>query len=140
MAAPQAAVTVLIVDDNESVREMVGDILKGRGYRIVFAEDPVQGMVLAKRELPRLAVFDFQMPGGDGGSLYENFRNTPEGSEIPVLFISGSIAMDDARMQAILGRDRRTRFLRKPFAVADLLELVDALLPAKPSKRGARRP
>jgi len=115
--------TVLVVDDDEFIREMEVWILSQLGYHVLQAEDPAQAMRLAAAT-PKihLLLTDFLMPGANGLQLAAQFRAVHP--HTPVLMVSGSLPLINARADhpdhfAVLG---------KPFTRDDLARQVRASL------------
>jgi signal transduction histidine kinase/CheY-like chemotaxis protein len=112
--------SVLVVEDEPVVRELVVKMLKASGYAVVAAAAPAEALLLVAAE-PRFDVVltDMTMPGMTGTELAAAlWRDRPE---LPVVFMSGYM---DA---ASIGPDVRW-FLQKPFALADLEEAVRAAI------------
>ena len=115
--------TVLVVDDDEFIREMEVRILNQLGYNVLEAEDAAQAMRLALvTPNIHLLLTDFLMPGADGLQLAAQFQAVHP--HIPVLMVSGSLPLINART------DRPDHFalLGKPFTRDDLTSKVRALL------------
>jgi len=107
--------TVLVVDDDEFIREMEVRILNQLGYNVLQAEDPAQAMRLAVATPNiHLLLTDFLMPGADGLQLAAQFRTVHP--HTPVLMVSGSLPLINARA------DHPDHFalLEKPFTRDDL--------------------
>jgi two-component system, chemotaxis family, chemotaxis protein CheY len=117
--------TVLVVDDSNSVRQMVQFALKSRGYGIVPAVDGVEALEALERGRFDLIVLDINMPRLDGLSLLKILRERTEWQAVPVLVLTTE-GQDADRDQALaLGA---TGYMRKPFKPTELLERVGALL------------
>jgi len=108
---------VLIIDDDDAIRDMLALYLRGKGYRISKAADGESGLAQSRRERPDLILCDLRMPGQDGLTvLAEVSANFPE---LPVLIISGTAEMGDAIQALRLGA---WDYITKPimdFAVLD---------------------
>jgi len=126
MADPEK---ILVIDDNREHVEFIRTALLSKGFLVVSAVDAVQGVMYARQERPALAICDFEMPGGDGATIYDSLRKLPETAAVPVLFVSGSVPA--SALSAILKRDKRTGFLGKPLRLKALLEAVELLLAGK---------
>jgi CheY-like chemotaxis protein len=116
--------TVLLVDDEDMLREALRDILEYFGFKVLDAEDGAQGLVLFQRHAKeiRLVILDLTMPGMGGEEVLERLRSQPgEVGRIPVLLSSGFTGVNVA---AILGADRFTGFLQKPYTIQQLAAKV----------------
>jgi len=128
---PPAVVTagagelILLVEDQEMVRELVREALEGHGYRVIAAADPHEAMriLLEEGAEPRLLLTDVVMPGMNGPQLFE--RLVGHGRDIKVLFMSG-YAGDVAVARGVT--EDAVTILQKPFTVADLLAAVQGVL------------
>ena len=117
--------TVLLVEDEDGVRDLTQRVLERQGYVVHVARDGVEALALYEdhRDAIDVLVTDVVMPRLGGSELVIKVRTTRP--ELPVLFMSGY-----ARNAAIRGApgDRRTRFLQKPFTVPAFQQAVAELL------------
>jgi len=114
---------ILLVDDEETLREMVVSILRRAGFCNVFTAGSCReaGKVFA-RETPHLILLDVMLPDGDGFSLFKRLR---EHSEVPVIFLSARDE-DESRLRGLgLGADD---YITKPFLPEELILRVKAVL------------
>ena len=81
--------TVLVVDDESVVREVVVKYLRREGYRTLEAGDGDVAVALVEHEHPDLVVLDLAMPGGGGPAVLDRLRMMQGGREVPVLVYSG---------------------------------------------------
>ena len=118
--------TLLLVDDERSVRGLVRKLLERRGYRVLEAVDPRSALALARSERGPidLLLTDVVMPGGSGTDLAREFRRERPG--VPVLFMSGHATRD---LREALEKDGG-HMLSKPFSSARLLASVRRCLDA----------
>lgn len=117
--------TVLIVDDEFGVAEVLQSILEDEGYRVVTAINGKQGLTRLAEVAPDLAMIDFMMPIMDGAKMVAAIRQDATFAATPVIMMS---SLDEASV-----RDSCTTysaFLRKPFRSARVVELVAQLLAA----------
>ena len=109
--------TILIVDDDETVRYALAALLRTEQYYLAFAEDGEQALQLAKDLKPDIILLDIMLPGLDGFEVCKRLRENPELSKAPVVMIT---ALDDhpSRMRGFeVGADD---FISKPFDWAEL--------------------
>jgi CheY-like chemotaxis protein len=81
--------TILVIEDDEVARELMRMALDMRGYKVVTAEDGLQGYDAAVRARPDLIITDIKMPAADGVHLVRRVRDTPELKETPILVTTG---------------------------------------------------
>ena len=118
---PDAA-TILVCDDDPSLRELVRAVL-GPGYRFVEAADGVEALQLARELRPDLIVLDVMLPGLSGIEVLEALRTEDELRSMRVVVIT---AWSHAEMEVqVAGADR---FVSKPFDPDDLSRAVEELL------------
>ncbi|NNF27830.1 MAG: response regulator, partial [Gemmatimonadetes bacterium] len=128
-----AAGTVLIVEDDASVRKVIRRALASAGYEVIVTADGEQALEAFNRhpEAVDLVVSDLIMPNMDGASLHRALQSR-EGPDVPFLFISG-YGDRDPRVEELL--ERGVPILHKPWSMAALCEAVqDALLVSSVSK------
>ncbi len=114
--------SVLVVDDEAHIRELLRQELEAAGYVVREAADGMEAIRMAKSEPPDLVLLDIMMPGMNGFEVAAVLRSAPETSAIPIIILS--IIEDKARGRAV-GVDR---YLTKPVDVDNLLGEIDNLL------------
>jgi CheY-like chemotaxis protein len=115
--------TVLLVEDEESVRQLVRETLQSRGYTVIDAADGEQALAIAaKQNAIQLMITDVVMPGINGQDLAKEILKTHPTTK--VLFLSG-YAEDTIRQQAL---PPGTAFLQKPFTLQTLLRKTREVL------------
>jgi len=112
---PQAAPTVLIVDDNEGLIQLLEHYLTEQNLRVVVAGDGSAGLQLARQALPAAIILDVMMPGVDGWELLQRLRVDPATAAIPVIVCS---FIHDPELARSLGA---TLFLPKPVRRNEIL-------------------
>ena len=121
-AANNARATILVGDDDPSLRELIRAVL-GPGYRFVEAADGREVLVVARDIRPDLIVLDVMLPGLSGIEVLDELRADSELSDTPVVVIT---AWSHAEVEAwTAGADR---FVSKPFDPDDLSTAVEELL------------
>ena len=121
---------VLVVDDDESSREISKRVLSKRGYNVFTAENGKAGINLARELLPDIIVLDILMPGMDGWQVLEILREIPETADIPIIMQS---MLSERELGLSLGADE---YLTKPVDKSDLPNAVRKLLPALKLDKG----
>jgi signal transduction histidine kinase/ActR/RegA family two-component response regulator/predicted secreted protein len=124
--APVSARLVLIVDDEEPVREAVSDVLGEEGIETIQAGDGRSGLELYQAHMPEigLVILDLSMPGMSGQETLQELRQL--NSAVPVLLSSGYSREDVVRSFEAEGV---ASFLQKPYSIADLIQKVQELMP-----------
>ena len=113
--------TVLVVEDDAAIRELLTEVLNDAGYDVLAADHGRAALRLAQQHAPDVAVVDHVLPDMSGLDVLERLRVHPASRYIPVMLISG-------RAQQVAARAHRAdRLLAKPFDIDILLEHVDAL-------------
>ena len=113
---------ILVVDDESTIREMVGYNLRRDGFDVELAEDGRDALVAARRTPPDLVVLDIMLPGLDG---YQVCRALRQESNVPILVLSARGEEFDRVLGLELGADD---YLTKQFAMRELLARVRSLL------------
>jgi CheY-like chemotaxis protein len=86
---PMSGRTVLVVDDEEDVREFLKTVFEDAGATVVEARDGDEALAVARAEHPDLITLDLSMPGKDGVEAFADFRRDPETQETPVCVVTG---------------------------------------------------
>jgi signal transduction histidine kinase len=114
--------TILLIDDDDRVREIMADTLGDAGARVVAAPNGETGLSLLADENPDLVVVDFAMPGINGAEVARRARQF--NADLPVIIVSGFA--ESAKLVEVTGPD--VNLLRKPFRNAELLQAAERLL------------
>ena len=112
---------ILVVDDEPTLRELLGDVLWDEGYTILTAADGKAALQVVAHEAPDLVLMDVMMPGPDGQETARAMRAEANGAAIPIVLMSAAVNL------APLDADV-SGFVPKPFDLDDLLDLVARLL------------
>ncbi|MFO0747973.1 MAG: ATP-binding protein [Myxococcota bacterium] len=135
-ALKSVARTVVLVDGDDDVRRLLGDVIGRRGLRVIAAASGAQALVLAREAAHVDLVATDLGPGGlDGPELVRRLRLVHPG--VPALFIGGHA--DATALAAALGSAHAT-LLPKPFSPAELIRAVEALLALGPATLRVPRP
>ena len=92
--------TLLLADDNDDMRMVLGHQLQMRGYRIVMASDGAQALEKARSEKPDLILMDVLMPGLDGTEAREQLKLHDATRDIPVIFLTSLVDGNDPSIPA----------------------------------------
>jgi CheY-like chemotaxis protein len=124
-----ATAKILIVDDDQDIRRLLGIRLKGAGYDVVFAGDAIAAVNQARLERPDMILLDLGMPAGDGYLVMERLKAMPALEGIPVIVVS---ARDPQTEEERLAESGAEAFFRKPFDHEELLAAIARALGAEP--------
>jgi CheY-like chemotaxis protein len=113
--------TILVVDDEPLIREVVVDLLRDEGYAVVTADDCHAALEMVQQEAPALVLMDVMMPRMDGRAAFRAMREHAHGDGLPVILMSAMVEPADLDSEI-------TAFLRKPLDLEQLLALVAQLL------------
>jgi CheY-like chemotaxis protein len=116
---------VLLVDDEDSLRKVVKDLLERDGYIVSEARDGVQALDQVDRVGPDIIVLDLNMPGLDGYGVLSHLRSRPATADIPVIVLTAKSDEDNEVRVFELGADD---FLTKPFRARALSARLEAVL------------
>lgn len=112
---------ILVVEDEEVIRESVAEILELKGFQVLTASDGLQALSLLEIETPDLILADIMMPQMNGYQFYQRVRSNPNWVWIPFIFLSAKGAGEDVRFGKELGVDD---YLHKPIDAEDLISAV----------------
>ncbi|MCB9077070.1 MAG: response regulator [Anaerolineaceae bacterium] len=113
--------TILIIDDQLSVRKSLEGLLIGQGYNLEFASNGFEGLEKASKVIPDLIMLDIMMPKMDGFEVCERLRNDPLLAEVPILMLT---ALDDLNSKVRGLEVGADDFLSKPFNSVELLARI----------------
>ena len=92
-AASQAK-KILVVEDEQMLREFYADLLSGEGFSVIKAENGQVGLEMIKSQKPDLVMLDIMMPVMDGRTMLHSVRAIPEFSNLPVIVLTNAGDMD----------------------------------------------
>lgn len=119
---------ILIIEDNDNIRENVIEILELSGYEVFAAENGKKGVELALKIIPDIVLCDIMMPELDGYGVIYILHKNPETQAIPIIFLTAKAERTDIRKGMELGVDD---YLTKPFDDLELLRAIEARLKKK---------
>lgn len=133
---------IMIIDDEDSVLNLLREVLQGRGYDVVTAHNGRDALERLKNVTVNLVISDIYMPMMDGIKLHEAIRGDERLKTLPFLFISG---YDDKYTAGAVREPRREGFWRKGDSVDSFVRWVDYLVQpedkkSKPRPDGAEVP
>jgi two-component system, cell cycle response regulator len=116
---------VLVADDQKDIRDLVVGVLTEAGYEVVQAANGEDALHLAKTEAPDLILLDIKMPRMEGTAVKARMNENSSLANIPVIFVTGNISVEDKVKGFHLGIDD---YITKPFSLKELLARVDAAI------------
>ncbi|MGL5508511.1 MAG: response regulator [Microcoleaceae cyanobacterium] len=117
--------TVLVVDDQLSHREMISDLLKGSGLKVMLAADGADALSQVEAHCPDLVILDIVMPGINGYEVCRRIRSNPVTQKLPIIFCS----IKNEEFDRYWGiRQGANAYISKPFQPRELLTTVKQLL------------
>lgn len=116
---------ILVIEDNNEVRENIAEILELSDYKVFTAENGKIGVELALKELPDLIICDIMMPVLDGYGVLHLLNKHIETYGIPFIFLTAKAEKTDLRKGMEMGADD---YITKPFDSIELLNAIDIRL------------
>jgi DNA-binding response OmpR family regulator len=120
-----AKAKILIVDDDQDIRRLLGHRLKADDYETVFASDAITAVNMARKEEPDLVLLDLGLPAGDGYVVMDRMRAMPALENIPVIIVTARDVRVEQQTAALAGADA---IFQKPFDHALLLDAIRSAL------------
>lgn len=131
--------TILVVDDEEDLLDLIEYNLKKEGYRVLRAEDGREGLTAAREFLPDLVLLDIMMPKLDGMEVLDIMKNDRDLQHIPVIFLT---ARGDEKTEVEGLNKGGDDYITKPISTGKLVSRINAVLrrfedtaPQTPSNR-----
>ncbi len=121
MTTPEA--TLLVVEDETNIRELLSTSLKFAGFEVHAAADGATALQMAQEFEPDLAVMDVMLPDMDGFAVTRRLRDT--GRELPVLFLTARDSLEDKVTGLTVGGDD---YVTKPFSLEEVVARIRAVL------------
>lgn len=118
---------ILVAEDDPASRELIAEILRGRGYDVLEAADGAAAIAIIADHRPDLVVVDIEMPVADGFAVLNQLRALPGNPQIPVLAVTAHAMLGDRERALAAGF---SGYLAKPIEAARLRHCVDVLLHA----------
>ncbi|AMK77989.1 MULTISPECIES: sigma-54-dependent transcriptional regulator [Methylomonas] len=115
---------ILVVDDEQDIRQLVSEILEDEGYDVAMAENATEAKALKNQRPPNLILLDIWMPDSDGITLLREWVSEDD-ALCPVIMMSGHASVESAVEATRLGA---YDFLEKPLSLAKLLLIVERAL------------
>ncbi|OYQ72784.1 phosphate regulon transcriptional regulator PhoB [Wohlfahrtiimonas sp. G9077] len=117
--------TILIVEDDDALRQMLVMLMQSSGFTVLEARDQPAALALLKAQTVHLALVDWMIPGGSGILLIKQLRKDDDLKHIPIIMLTAKTAEDDQIEGFDVGADD---YVTKPFSNKQLLVRIKALL------------
>ena len=114
--------TILVVDDEASIRQVLRQSLENAGHLVIEAGDGLEGLRIAREQRPNLIILDIMMPNLNGFDVAASLKNDPDFMGIPILMLT---VVDDAQRAYGLGVER---YLSKPFEPQEIVNEIEELI------------
>lgn len=120
-----AAATVLVVEDDPTILQLLEVNFEMEGFTVLRAEDGLIGLDVARSKRPDVIVSDVMMPNMSGLEMVQELKADPDTAGIPVILLSAKAQGSDVRQGIEAGADD---YVTKPFEPLDLIDRVTSLL------------
>ncbi|MFA7382822.1 MAG: response regulator transcription factor [Desulfurivibrionaceae bacterium] len=120
--------TILVVEDDESIQQLVGYNLAKAGFHVLYADNGEQALSVIKREKPELIVLDLMLPGLNGFEVCKLVRKDPKTRTLPIVMLTAKSEENDMAAGLDLGADD---YITKPFSTKILISRIKAALRRK---------
>jgi two-component system alkaline phosphatase synthesis response regulator PhoP len=117
--------TVLVVDDEQHIIELIQFNLESHGYEVITSENGEDAIAVAEEKMPDVIILDLMLPGIDGFEACKRIRSNEKTRKIPIIMLTAKGEEMDKVLGLELGADD---YLTKPFSVRELIARIKAVL------------
>jgi DNA-binding response OmpR family regulator len=126
---------VLIIDDDDTYRSVISDVLTESGYRVIEARSGMEGLDQARQGDPDVILLDIMMPVMDGYQTCRQLRHTPATRDIPIIMLT-ALTDSEARFKSKeVGADD---YIAKPYPPREMENRIERQLRRRALRRGPR--
>lgn len=125
MGEPDKKHSIMVVDDEKQIRDLLERLLSISGYEVLTAHNGLKLLSILKVNQPDLIILDIMMSWIDGFELCRIIKKTEQYQHIPVIFLSGRNAKEDIKHGYDVGC---VDYITKPFDTGDLIKRIQAVL------------
>ena len=115
---------ILLIEDNQSLREEIINVLELEGFDVITAENGRVGLERLKTDIPDIVLCDLMMPDMDGYATIQAIRENPATANLPVILLT---ARDDEQCRTRGAEVGANDYVTKPFKIPELLAAVQAI-------------
>jgi CheY-like chemotaxis protein len=119
---------ILVIEDEQPMREALGDTLGQQGFTVVTADNGKDGLTIALQEQPNLILLDIFMPKMDGLMLLNQLRGTSWGQNIPVIILTNLNPNADATIKAVLDHKPAFYLIKSNVTLEEIVEKIKEVL------------
>ncbi len=117
---------ILVVDEEESLRELMRAILEPEGFDVVVASDGKEALEMLKTVKPDLILLDMMMPGMSGRETCEKIRSNPATKSLKIAFLT--VAKFSETGKGVLTKMNVSDYITKPFENSDIVKRVKKIV------------
>jgi DNA-binding response OmpR family regulator len=125
VASPKTKKTILVVDDEKDLVDLITYNLQRNGYNVLCAHEGNDALAIAQKESPDLVILDLMLPGIDGTEIARRLKADPRTAEIPIVMLTAKGEETDVVVGLTLGADD---YVTKPFSMKILLARLNTVL------------
>lgn len=115
--------TVLVVDDEYLIADILGMALEDEGFIVVTANNARKGLDSLERDRPSLVITDFMMPGMNGAEFAQEIRSRAMFKNIPIILMTGAQGLEGRAAPELF-----TKVVDKPFSIDPMLKTIADIL------------
>lgn len=112
---------ILVIEDNYEILENTLELLELEGFIVFSANNGIDGIALANKEMPDVILCDIMMPGIDGYEVLRSLKDNPVTRKIPFIFLTASVERKDVQTGFEMGAQG---YIRKPFEMEELYKTI----------------
>lgn len=116
---------ILAIEDDVDITRVLKKRLADNGYDVLIANEPTEGIKLARTEKPDLILLDLKLPTGGGLSILRTLKMAPDTREIPVVIVTG---VRRAEIKEQTFKEGACAYIEKPYDPQELLDIVRGVL------------
>ncbi|MBL8149698.1 MAG: response regulator [Blastocatellia bacterium] len=117
--------TILIVDDEQDLLDLMEIILEAEGYNVIKAINGKEALVKISTSMPDLVLLDVMMPIMDGWQVLKNMRKDARTENIPVVMVTAKIGIEDKNRGL---QEGASDYIGKPFSPKEVLSRIKSIL------------
>jgi DNA-binding response OmpR family regulator len=120
--------TILVVEDEKSIRDAIVDVLNAKKFNVIQAQDGREGVELALSEKPHLILLDLVMPGMDGMTALKKIRENDWGSKVPAIILTNLSANNEKLIEDMVTCKPINYLIKSDWRLHDILDKIEKLL------------